>query len=289
MTSPTCTVVTVTEPCVVDDMPDEVYHADPVAGGSLSSSGARKLLPPSCPAKFAHERNNPPTSTDSFDLGKAAHRLILGAGADITVVEAPDWRTKAARQARDDAYAAGRVPLLAADHDRARAMADTVRAHRIAGALLRDGTPERSLFWVDPDTGVWCRARHDWQTTRSGRLLIVDVKTCDRADPTSVERSIVGYGYHQQAAHYIDAAVALDIHDDPAFLFVFVEKTPPHLVSVVQLDTEAIDVGRRLNRRARQVYRDCTATGVWPGYHPDTDIPLVGLPRWADRATEETF
>lgn len=44
----TTTTWTITEPGVYD-LPAEVYHADPVEGGSLSSTGARKLLPPSCP------------------------------------------------------------------------------------------------------------------------------------------------------------------------------------------------------------------------------------------------
>jgi len=39
--------VLITEPGVYA-LPADVYHADPVAGGSLSSSGAKKLL--ACPA-----------------------------------------------------------------------------------------------------------------------------------------------------------------------------------------------------------------------------------------------
>jgi hypothetical protein len=51
----------ITEPGVYDIAEDH-YHADPVPGGSLSNSGAKKLLPPSCPAKFAYEREHPPQS-----------------------------------------------------------------------------------------------------------------------------------------------------------------------------------------------------------------------------------
>ena len=31
----------------VYDIPEDLYHRDPVPGGSLSCSGAKKLLPPS--------------------------------------------------------------------------------------------------------------------------------------------------------------------------------------------------------------------------------------------------
>ena len=36
------------EPGIYDKIPDEIYHGD---RNSLSSTGARKLLAPSCPAK----------------------------------------------------------------------------------------------------------------------------------------------------------------------------------------------------------------------------------------------
>ena len=62
--------LTITAPGVYD-IPAEDYHRDPVPGGSLSSTGARKLLPPSCPAKFRYEQDNPPTPTAALDFGQA--------------------------------------------------------------------------------------------------------------------------------------------------------------------------------------------------------------------------
>ena len=49
-------VLTVTEPGVYA-MPFDVYLADPVPGGSLSTSGAKTLLN-ACPAIFAYERKH---------------------------------------------------------------------------------------------------------------------------------------------------------------------------------------------------------------------------------------
>ena len=45
--------VVVDEPGVYDGLDEAAYHADPVPGGSLSASGAKLLLPPSCPALYA--------------------------------------------------------------------------------------------------------------------------------------------------------------------------------------------------------------------------------------------
>jgi hypothetical protein len=66
--------VTITGPGVYDQVPEHVYHADPIPGGSLSSSGARKLLAPSCPALFKHDQDNPQPHKKTFDIGTAAHK-----------------------------------------------------------------------------------------------------------------------------------------------------------------------------------------------------------------------
>jgi hypothetical protein len=159
-------------------------------------------------------------------------------------------------------------------------MVAALRSHPTAGALLwAEGDAERSLFWIDEATGVWCRARHDKAIRdRTGRLIIPDLKTCERADERSAQRSVANYGYHQQGALYTDAAIALGLDDDPGFVFVFVEKEPPHLVNVVQLDAEALEVGRRRNNAALRIYADCTASGVWPGY--GNDITEISLPTY---------
>jgi hypothetical protein len=274
----TTATFTVTEPCVVADMPEGVYHADPVPGGSLSSGGARTLLKPGGPARFAYERHNPRTSsTKAFDLGHAAHTLVLGIGTGIHTVHAKDWKTKAAQEQRAEAYAAGQVPVLEADVDRVKAMVDAIRAHPLAGGMLHTGQAEQSAFWIDEATGVWCRARWDWTTTdRNGRLVIVDLKTCENAYDTAASRSTGNYGYHQQDDWYRRPARALGLDGDPGFVFIFVEKQPPHLVNVVQLDDEALEVARRRNDAALRIYDECTRTGVWPGY--GHDIAQIGLP-----------
>lgn len=283
-------MMAVTEPGVYD-IPEEDYHADPVPEGSLSSSGARMLLPPSCPAKFHHERMHPPASKDEFDFGHAAHKLVLGSGPEIVVVDAEDWKTKAAREQRGLARDKGAVPLLLADWVKAQAMAAVLREHPLASVLFRPdrGDPEQSLFWVDDDTGIWCRARLDWLPERrnDGRLIILDYKTAQSASPEHLERAVYNYGYFQQAAFYLDGAEALNLGDDPAFLFVVQEKAPPYLITVIELDTQALCIGRDLNRRALEIYRDCRESGIWPGY--SSEIELISLPAWAAKRYLEEY
>lgn len=285
------------EPGVYPDMDEALYHADPVPGGSLSSSGAKRLLPPSCPAKFAHEREHGRPPKTEFDFGHAAHKLILGKGAEIEVIrktdrktgevtDAVDRKTDSAKEHEATIRAAGNVPMLAKDLEHAQAMEAAVRRHDIARYLFEDGRAEVSVFWPDPDTGVMRRARFDWVTTLgSGRSSIVDYKTCDDAGARAVGRSVWNYRYFGQDSWYRDGAEAVALVDDPAFLFVFQEKTAPYLIRVVELEPEYVAYGREQNRKALEVYRDCTAAGVWPGY--DQDVTHISLPGWAAYTEDE--
>lgn len=273
------------QPGVYPDVTAEQYHADPVIGGSLTSSGARALLPPSCPARYHHDRTHGSAPRRHFDLGHAAHRLVLGVGPELEIVEADNWRTKAAREQADTARAAGRTPLLAAEHATVTAMADALRQHNDARLLLAPdhGWPEVTLVWDDPATGVRCRARLDWLPHRlpGHRLLIPDYKTCAAADLESLRKAMTNWGYHQQAAWYLDGIHALGLAPDgAAFLFIAQEKTAPYLTTVFEPDGPALRAAAARNHTARTIYQHCTSTGHWPAYHDG--VALLSLPRWAE-------
>lgn len=287
----TTEALVVTEPGIYEMSADE-YHADPVPGGSLSSSGARRLLAPSCPALFKYERDNPQPPKRQFELGHAAHLAVLGEGPEIVVTEFDDWRTKAAREERDGIRAAGAVPLLFQEGEQVTAMAEAIRQHPTAGALFAPGTgvAEQSLFWQDPRYGVWRRARPDWMPHRGdGRLVVVDYKTCHSADPAALSKAVYDHGYHQQAAWYIDGVKALGLHGglEPAFVFVFQTKTPPYLVHLAELDLGALTLGDARNRRALATYADCMAEDRWPGFNDQ--ITYLPLPAWAEKRDEEEY
>lgn len=260
----------------VYELDEATYHADrnlaPTLGRSLSSSGAKALL--DCPARFAWQREHPVVK-DAFDFGHVAHARLLGFGDEgIAVIDADSWRTKAAQEARDAAREDGKVPILAADSERAWALVTAVMEHPVAGpAFTRAGQAEQSLYWIDDETGVTCRGRIDWLLPNA----IVDLKTTINAAPAKFSRSLVDYGYALQAAWYQQGYEVLTGERLP-FVHVVVEKEPPHLVAVYQLDADAIAYGAEKAREARVLFAECESSGVWPGYSPD--IELVSLPGW---------
>jgi hypothetical protein len=278
----------ITEPGIYE-IPEDLYHADPVPAGSLSFSGAKKLLPPSTPARYFYDRANPPAPSQAMELGTAAHKMVLGIGAELAVVDAENWRTKAAREEADEIRARGGVPLLPDEHAQVKAMAAAIRAHPVASALFdpdRGGYPEQSMFWADGETGIWRRARVDWMPDLDGpRPILGDYKTTGKsADGRAIARAMTDYRYFMQDPWYSDGVAAITGLDLP-FVFCFQETSPPYLISVVQLDGEAVRAGRMWNAEACQRYRDCTESGIWPGYPPE--VQHITLPAWVARGEFE--
>lgn len=257
------------KPGMYDDIDEATYHADV---DSLSVSGAKTLL--KAPALFKWQRENP-VHKDVFDFGSAAHQLVLGVGPGIVPIEADSWRTKAAQEQREAVRADGHIPLLEADYVRVQAMADVLSTHETAMRLLSEGRPEVSAYALDEPTGVLRRGRFDWL----GPRILTDYKSTRSADPWSFAGDAARFGYHMQAAWYLDLAADLD-HPAEAFAFIAQEKEAPYLVEVYDLDAAAIDRGRELNRRALERFRDCRESGLWPGY-TGQQFSTLSLPKWA--------
>ncbi len=271
------------------DLSNEAYHADKT---SLSSSGARKLLPPSCPAKFRHEQDNPPAPSKTFDYGNAAHKTVLGNGPDLILVDHPEWTTKEAKAEVAAARAQGGIPLKRHELDMVEAMAAAIRRHPLAAALLDPafGAPEQSGFWIDGPTGIRRRVRFDWlPSVHSGRLIIPDYKTAADASDRAMEKEIEKYGYNCQAAWYEEAAYALDLGgQDSEMLLIVQEKKPPYLVNVIGFEFFSREIGRAKNRAAIETFADCMSTGHWPGY-ADAEPNYLALPGYAENRDKETY
>lgn len=260
------------------------YVPDP---DRISPNGAKKLLPPSTPAKFDYYRRHRQKPKREFDFGHLVHLFVLGEGEQVAPIDAPNYNTKAAQAARDKAYADGLVPVLPQQMDTAIEMARVVHEHELAGPLLKDGDAEVWLYATDPETGQKIRLRADWMTWRGGRIWVADYKTCVDANPKTFGRKAYDFGYHLQFAFSVVAARALEIDDAPAMVFICQEKEPPYLVSVNELDADAFSLGRADMIRAAAIFQQCTATGVWPGYSPE--INSVSLPPWAFSVNQPTI
>lgn len=265
------------EPGVYGNVDAEIYHSDPVPGGSLSSTGARKLAT-ECPAAFKYWLDNPEPYKKEFDFGTAAHKVVLGDGPELVLVERDIWNTNEVKAEVKAIREAGNIPLKQRDLDKVHAMAKVLREHPEAAELLEPGSgvAERTIIWND--RGVWRRIRIDW-ARHDGTL--VDYKSSRTANPSKLANHIFEYGYHQQQEYYRDGALEFGLTELVCpFKFIFQEKEPPYLVSVIELDSTACGIGRHLNEVALNTYALCRESGEWSGY---LQTPLISPPAWLER------
>jgi hypothetical protein len=238
---------------------DSAWHA---------SSGTR-------PSSRARSRS----SFAAFDIGTVAHSALLLGESSCHIVDAPDWRSKAAKEERDRARELGLVPLLACHAESVDAMVATVHPQLEAfdadPALFADGKPEQTLIW-DED-GVTLRARADW--LHDDCSAIDDLKTTSgSAHPQDwTHRRLWDIGADIQAAFYMRGLRAL-AGSEPRFRFCVVESTPPYAVSVVGLAPSALELASEKVDYAIATWRECMEAGEWPAYM--SRVAYAETPAW---------
>lgn len=255
------------------DLSDVDYFAHP----ALSHSDTKLLL--ESPAIYRWVKDNPRPYKPEFEFGHVVHELVLGTGGGIVVIDADDWRTKAAKAERDEALAAGKAPILRGEYAEAKACADAVRRHKTAAKLL-DNLDHAEIAGVWDDGDVRRKAKLDGICGRFG----IDLKTAVDASTDAFGRSAAKFGYWTQQAFYEDAMRACFGIAEPKFLFIVVRKFPPYLVNVVELDPYDVELGAKRVRRAIDLYRRCRDTNEWPGF--GDGINQAQLPRWAEMEEE---
>ena len=288
---------------ILHGLPLDDYYADRLGDDgppSLSASIA-KILVSRTPehARLAHPRLHTPDEADeteetpSQSRGTLIHRLVLGAGGDIAEIDADDFRSKAAQSKRDDALAAGKIPLLRCKVEPLKRTADRIRARlREQGSVL-DGERECPIMWstrASNGNPVRCKALvdHLW----ADRGAAIDLKTLADASIESCERQASDFDHALQRAGYKDALE----HLDPRFVgrvdfaFAFAEISAPNSVTVAEPDGQAADMGEQQWRYAVDLWEQCTRTGVWPGYYykgrARLRAKLWTLTAWAERIAD---
>lgn len=260
------------KPGIYPLMTNAEYHADPALG-----STSMKTLALRTPAHWKWESEHP-VHKDVYDIGTLAHSLILeGDESAVSVIDVVDKRGKKWTDPADEARASGKIPVTTAEWAGIEGMRDAVMAHELGRNAFTGHKAEQSVF--HDDNGLMVKVRPD--AYKPG--LIVDLKTCVSADPNEFKRTAYKLGYFISAAMYVDIWKAAT-GEEVSFAFVNVEKTAPYLVSVVDLDEEALEYGRQMIIRAKAIYTECLSTNTWPGYRPFT---TVGLPKYAINELEE--
>ena len=278
----------IVSPGLYDGIPDAEYHGGlntPIP--SLSQSLLKLLVPPSTPAHFRWRLSHPEPPKRVFDVGRAAHTRALGVGEEMVACPADKlsavgtMTTNAAKAWAIEQRAAGRVPLTPGDYDMVCGMAEALVRHDRVADILTEPTrrPEVSAYAPHPDLPeVWFRGRFDLLGAE-----LWDYKTARSAEPDAFRRSAWSYGYHVQDVLYRTLLGQVTGETPAPMVFIVQEKTPPYLVTTVQLDDEFERLARDQIAAALELYAACVSAEIWPGY-PD-QIAVLSPPAYADRVS----
>jgi hypothetical protein len=253
-------------PSVIANLPDAEYRAVDAASATTLKTLWRMSA--------AHAKAQLDGLLDDDDKPE----LVAGIGTHVAVLQQArfdseyvigpdvDLRTKAGKAEWEAAEQAnpGKIVLRAAVGESVLAMRQSLWACPEARALLLNATDvELSVFWIDPATGLKCKARAD--IVCRGLRAMPDLKTATCCKPEKFQFHAWDFGYHIQLSHYWSGLAANDIVIEDAPI-IAVEKKCPHPVSVFAPSDDWMLCGQMMRDDALATLKQCKETGVWPGY-----------------------
>lgn len=230
----------------------EVTFTQPVRFSHLRAYGRS-------PAHGRHARLVEMDPTYAMERGTVVHALIFG---NRKVAGYPG-----AKRAGNEyeAFAAAHPDteiLTMAEFDKARRMADAVRASELAMSVLAGVKEKTILFrWM----GLDCRSTPDVR----GANYLTELKSSSSADPVRFPWHAIRMQYHAQMRLQTIAASqsgpARERKIDDCFI-VCVEEKPPFPVTVFRMDERALEVGEKLLMLWAERLKGAEASRTWPPY-----------------------
>lgn len=173
-------------------------------------------------------------SSTSFDLGSALHLAILEPEKFEETVIVFAGKTRGVKYNKFVEENEGKIVILENEMVDLIGMKEAINNNGEAMHYINNSEKEIVETWTDADSLVQCKGKADMV----GRDFIADLKTTKDVDPRRFRYSCYDYGYHRQAAFYLDG------FKKERFIFVCVEKKPPYRIGIFDTSDEFIEQGR---------------------------------------------
>lgn len=230
--------------------------------------------------KYYKWRKGNDTDNDTLRSGRASHTLTLEPGKFVDDYIVFDEVNKAGKVVRGgnvwkefrEKHQCKTI-LTPKQLDNAMLVAKAVRDDPMASALLSNGEVEKSITWIDKETGLLCKGRIDHVDTS-----VDDLKTAKDVSPAAFARAALSLDYFMQLAFYRDGLAECTGKVLPAKI-VAVGNTGPRDVVVYDLSEDSLAYGRRRYRLLLNMLRKCLDDDHWPGVEPNG--ATLELPAWA--------
>lgn len=256
---------------IVRGMPAHIYHSIPAISSTLLKGYAD--LPATC--------RTPYVPKDDAAVGTAVHAFTLQGESALheeCAFMGPEClgKSKGAIAAREQfARDFPGKTYLPAEYggleinEVIRKSHEALHAHPTVGEILRDSEKELSLFWIDPETGVLCKARLDIWSPKTRQVW--DLKKTAKFD--RFEWEVRNLGYKIQGGWYKRGAHACGL-DPLTFGLIPFEAEEPWRVDIGYLkdrpndmnDLGTLEDAQLEAQRLLGLVVESQLTGVWPNF-----------------------
>lgn len=257
--------------------PDGAYRQNP----GIAQSHLKSILV--SPAHYQAALKRRWQVTPNMTLGSALHCAVLeGSKAfESSYVERPDdikLNTKEGKEWAADQKSKRKTVLTGEQSAQLKGMVKTLQGLDWFAPNRQEELrkySELSIYWEW--CGMDCKARLDRVIEEEDRVLVLDLKTTDSVSPKKFLDKVIYLNYMFQAAYYTEAA-AKAFNKPAEFIFVGVEREPPHTIDYFSPAEDMVSEGRKQCEHALNLLRECILTDEWPNQPPSMN--KMSLPDW---------
>ena len=167
---------------------------------------------------------------------------------------------------------AGKIVVNDDEFDLISSMADKVRQHPIFMDVTSKGDAEVSVFSdVLPYNDIKLKGRMDWVNWEQGIILDLKTTNANLSNMYEVKNVILDNLYAIQNAMYLLLLEHNGV-ENLRFIFVMVEKNPPHGVRCFEISANSLKKSREKLLLAIAQIQHCVDHEMWSGYETNSTI-----------------
>lgn len=188
----------------------------------------------------------PKPKSSAIDLGQLAHMFVLGGDPDAFIVSPyTDFRTKEARNWRDEAEEACKTIVTHKEYEAISSIVDNIEAHWMSKKLLKSKKVRHEVEMYAKVNGVDLRGKADAIWQGDDGIIVADIKTTAQFDEWKYKA--IRRHYDLQAAVYsLIAAKSLGVTENRVnFYFCVVETVLPYRVQYHHASLEFLEHGEQ--------------------------------------------
>ncbi len=260
--------------CSIDE-----YHAD---RQWLSHSALELFRKSPRLYKMWFDREWEREQTKEFLIGSALHAMVLEPETfehRFDVIDCLSRNSKKYKEAVE--FDPEHEHLLRSEFELVMKMASAIKCHVWIDEMIQKAEKEVSYRFVNLISGIPCKIRPD---VIAGGLLfpvVWELKTARDPSEAAWVRDAAIFGYHRQAAFYIEGLrnSGFSFEKFPFFMHAVIGSVEPYDVFVYRLDQEALDLGKHENEQSFRELKERRLNNDWRERNHGK-IATVSLPAW---------